>query len=52
MNEFLEGKTRDVSMALCAMICVSLSMSRANVADRPNILLIVADDQFSAGYAK
>jgi len=52
MNEFLGGKTRDVFMALCAMICVTLSMRRANVADRPTILLIVADEQFSAGYAQ
>ena len=52
MNEFLEGKTRDVFMALCAMICLTLSMSRANVADRPNILLIVADDVFWLGIQK
>jgi hypothetical protein len=52
MNEFLERKTRDVSMALCAMICVSLSMSRANVATGPNILLIVADDVFWLGIQK
>jgi len=52
MNEFLGGKTRDVVMALCAMICLTLSMSRANVADRPNILLIVADDDFWRGIQK
>jgi len=52
MNAFLEGKTRVVLMALCAMFCLTLSMSRANATDKPNILLIVADDQFSAGDAK
>jgi hypothetical protein len=52
MNEFLERKTRDVFMALCAMICVTRSMSRANVADGPNILLFVADDVFWLGIQK
>jgi len=52
MNEYLEGKTRVVFMALCAMFCFTLSISRANAADKPNILLIIADDQFSAGDAK
>jgi hypothetical protein len=52
MNALFEGQTRVVFMALCAMFCVTLSMNRANAADKPNILLIVADDQFSAGDAK
>ena len=52
MNEYLEGKTRVIFMALCAMFCFMLSISRANAADKPNILLIVADDQFSAGDAQ
>ena len=52
MNEYLDGKTKVIFMALCAMFCVTLSMSPANAADKPNILLIVADDRFSAGNAK
>jgi hypothetical protein len=52
MNEYLDGKTRVIFMALCAMFSFTLSVSRANAADKPNILLIVADDQFSAGDAK
>jgi hypothetical protein len=52
MNEYLDGKTKVIFMALCAMFCVTLSMSPANTEDKPNILLIVADDQFSAGDAK
>ena len=39
-------------MALCAMICVTLSMIRANVAKRPNILLIVAGDAIWLGIRK
>ncbi len=52
MNEFLKGKNRVVFMALCAMFYLTLSGSRANPADKPNILLIVADDHSSAGYVK
>jgi hypothetical protein len=52
MNEYLDGKTRVIFMALCAMFCVTLSTSRADAADKPNILLIIADDQFSSGDAK
>jgi hypothetical protein len=37
---------------LCALICLTLSVSASKGAEKPNILLIVADDQFSAGYAK
>jgi hypothetical protein len=52
MNEYVEGKIRVTFMALCAMFCFTLSMSRADASDKPNILLIVAEDQFSAGDAK
>jgi len=41
-----------LAKVLCALICLALSVSASKAAEKPNILLIVADDQFSAGYAK
>lgn len=52
MNDSLDGKIKVIFMALCAMFSFTLSVSRANAADKPNILLNIADDQFSAGDAK
>lgn len=46
MGEFLEGKTRGVFTANCAMFCLTSSISPSVAADKPNILLIVADDAF------
>ena len=37
---------------LCALICLTLSVSPTKAADRPNILLIVADDAFWLGIQK
>ena len=39
-------------MALCAMICVTLSISPSVAAHRPNILLIVAGDAIWLGIQK
>ena len=44
MGVFLEGKTRGVFTAICAMFCLTFNISPSRAADRPNILLIVADD--------
>jgi len=52
MNEFLEGKTRGLFTAVCAMFCLTSSMIRANVANRPNILLVIADDTLLLGIQK
>ena len=41
-----------LAKVLCALISLMLSVSASKAAEKPNILLIVADDQFSAGYAK
>lgn|GEM_PF-946860 len=41
-----------LTKVLCALFCLTLSVSASKAADRPNILLIVADEQFSAGYAQ
>ena len=38
--------------ALCALICFTLSVSQTKAADKPNILLIVADDAFWMGIQK
>ena len=46
MGVFLEGKTRGVFTAICAMFCLTSSISPSIAADKPNILLIVADDAF------
>ena len=46
MGEFSEGKTRGVFTAICAMFCLTSSISSSVAADKPNILLIVADDAF------
>jgi hypothetical protein len=43
---------RQVLWAVCAMLGLTLNNSPSRAADKPNILLIVADDQFSAGDAK
>ena len=45
-------KNKLLPKVLCALISLMLSVSASKAADRPNILLIVAGDQFSAGYAK
>ena len=45
-------KNKLLAKVLCALICLTLSISPSVAADKPNILLVVADDQFSAGYAK
>ena len=44
MGVFLEGKTRGVFTAICAMFCLTSSISPSVAAHKPNILLIVADD--------
>jgi hypothetical protein len=41
-----------LAKVLCALICLMLTVSASKAAEKPNILLIVADDQFSAGYAQ
>ena len=41
-----------LAKVLCALICQMLTVSASTAAEKPNILLIVADDQLSAGYAK
>ena len=46
MGVFLEGKTRGVFTAICAMFCLTLNISPSRAADKPNIFLIVADDVF------
>jgi len=41
-----------LTKVLCALFCLTLSVSASKAAEKPNILLIVADDQLSAGYAQ
>jgi hypothetical protein len=41
-----------VLRALCALICFTLHVSPTKAADKPNILLIVADDAFWLGFQK
>jgi hypothetical protein len=41
-----------IAKVLCALICLTLSVSPSTVADKPNILLIVADDVFWLGIQK
>ena len=41
-----------LAKALCALICLTLSVSPSKAAERPNILLIVADDAFWLGFQK
>ena len=41
-----------LAKVLCALISLMLSVSASKAAEKPNVLLIVADDQFSAGYAQ
>jgi hypothetical protein len=36
-------KNTHLAKVLCALICISLSVSPSTAADKPNILLIVAD---------
>ena len=38
--------------ALCALFCLTSSISSSVAADKPNILLIVADDAFWLGIQK
>ena len=38
--------------ALCALICFTLYVSPTKATERPNILLIVADDAFWLGFQK
>jgi hypothetical protein len=52
MNEFLEGKRRGLFTAVCAMFCLTSSLSPSVAADKPNILLIVADDAIWLGIQK
>ena len=41
-----------IAKVLCALICLMLTVSASKAADRPNILLIVADDAFWLGIRK
>ena len=41
-----------LAKALCALICFTLYVSPTKAAERPNILLIVADDAFWLGFQK
>ena len=41
-----------LAKVLCALICLLLNISASKAADRPNILLIVADDAFWLGIRK
>ena len=41
-----------LTKALCALICFTLYVSPTKAAERPNILLIVADDAFWLGFQK
>ena len=41
-----------LAKALCALICFTLFVGASKAEDRPNILLIVADDAFWLGFQK
>ena len=54
MGVFMTKRIRFSSLrsALCALICFTLSVGASKAEDRPNILLIVADDAFWLGVQK
>jgi hypothetical protein len=41
-----------IAKVLCALICLTLSVSASKAAEKPNNLLIVADDVFWLGIQK
>ena len=41
-----------LAKVLCALICLLLTISASKAADKPNILLIVADDAIWLGIRK
>ena len=41
-----------LAKALCALICFTLYVGASKAADKPNVLLIVADDAFWLGIQK
>ena len=41
-----------IAKVLCALICFTLYVGASKAAERPNILLIVADDAFWLGFQK
>jgi hypothetical protein len=51
MSVFLDRTTSIILTAVCAMLCLTLSVRPASAVEKTNILLIVVDEQLSEGPA-